>query len=208
MTYLTSIDIENYCKQHSSKESTLLTTIRQEALSFAPKADMCSNSMSGGFLRILTSLKKPKHILEIGMFFGYATLCMAQGYKDADITCLESNKNVITKVKRYLKHHKIDTITIVYGDAKVTLEPTLAQKRFDFIFIDAEKCGYPYYVKTCCDHVSIGGVIVVDNALWSGKVLDPKDKQTVAIDEANKILTQDDRFDTIVLLLKTVCMFR
>lgn len=193
--------ITEYCRRHSGRESSLLKAIRKDAVAFAPKADMCSDAVSGGLLRILARVKQPKNILEIGMFFGYATLCMAQGFLDTKITCLERDEKVIAIAKKYFKRYgpSSDCIKVVRGDAKVLLPKVLSENSFDFIFVDAEKSAYPSYVSLCCDHVPSGGVIVLDNALWKGGVCAPNSRSSSAIHKANIQLLQDKRFDTVLV---------
>ena len=159
---------------------------------FSPQADMSSNRLSGGFLRTLTALKQPKNILEVGMFFGYATLCMCEGAPQAAVTCLEWDGRYVELAKDSFDAHPCtNTITIVQGDATQTMLEQMQQQQFDFIFIDADKQSYTFYVEHAIAHLPIGGVLVVDNSLWGGRVIDTNahnDIHTHAIDSVNTML--------------------
>ena len=203
MTYITHPDIAEYCGSHSTKESAFLKKIREDAYRFAPQADMCSDRLSGAMLRTLTALHKPKKILELGLFYGYATLCMAEGAPNADITCIEWDGRVIDSAKDFFdKHYCTNTITVIHADANEKLAEVLEQNQFDFIFIDADKKGYVNYVEQCSEHLQSGGVMVVDNTLWRGRVIDPENEKDSTVDESNKILMEDNRFENVLIPIR------
>ena len=203
MTYITHPDIDQYCASHSTKESDFLKKVREDAYRFAPQADMCSDRLSGAMLRTLTTLHKPKKILELGLFYGYATLCMAEGAPDAEITCIEWDGRVIDSAKDFFdKHGGDNSITVIHGDANEKLAGVLSENQFDFIFIDADKTGYVNYVNQCKEHLKSGGVMVVDNTLWRSRVLDPENEKDCAVDESNKILLDDDTFENVLMPIR------
>ena len=204
MKYTTDPEIEKYCQEHSAVENSLLKKVRTDAFRFAPQADMCSDRLSGGFLRTITAMNKPKNILELGMFYGYSTLCMMEGAPNAKITCVESDGRVIDRAKDFFDAHPCkNIINVIHKDANTELDNILASEQFDFIFIDADKKAYGDYVEKCCDHLQTGGVIVVDNALWRGEVLDTETNEKAnSVDEANKYILNDDRFENAMLPIR------
>ncbi len=203
MTYITNPDVEQYCAKHSTKESAFLKKVREDAYRFAPQADMCSDRLSGAILRTLTALHKPKKILELGLFYGYATLCMAEGAPEAEITCIEWDGRVIDSAKDFFdKHHCTNKITVIHGDANEKIENVLAREQFDFIFIDADKNGYVNYVEKCANHLQRGGVMLVDNTLWRGRVVEPENEKDCIVDESNKILLEDIRFENVLMPIR------
>lgn len=200
---ITSNEVDAYCHTHSYAQSPYLEKILQQAERFSPQAMMSSNRLSGGFLRTLTAMKQPKNILEIGLFFGYSTLCMAEGSPDSMITSLEWDGRYIEIAKDNFQSHPCTNIFhVIQGDATKTIEHQMQQTQFDFIFIDADKQNYPFYVSCAIAHLPSGGVLVVDNTLWGGKVLDVhthNDPHTMGIDEANKmILTNPNMINTLI----------
>lgn len=201
MKYLTDLEIEQYCKDHSSRENSLLKKIRQDAFRFAPQADMCSDQLSGSFLRNIALLKQPKNILELGMFYGYSTLCMAEGSPNAKITCVEHDGRVINIAKDFFDAHPCNNIiNVIHADANTQLDEILSNEKFDFIFIDADKKAYVDYVKKCCNHLDTGGVLIVDNALWRGNILNTEnDEKAISVDECNKELLNNERFENSLL---------
>ena len=204
MKYTTNPEIEEYCQEHSGLENSLLKKVRESAFRFAPQADMCSDRLSGGFLRTITAMNKPKNILELGMFYGYSTLCMAEGSPDAKITCVESDGRVIDTAKDFFDAHPCkNIIDVLHCDANVELDNILESQQFDFIFIDADKRATADYVEKCCNHLQSGGIIVVDNSLWRGSVLNTEnDEKANSVDEANKYILNDDRFENAMLPIR------
>ena len=190
--YITNGDVDTYCHEHTFYESPFLESVLTKARDFSPQAMMSSNRLSGGFLRTLTAIKHPKNILEVGMFFGYSTLCMAEGAPCAKITTLEWDGRYIELAKDSFDAHPCtNQITVVQGDASETIIQQMDKQQFDFIFIDADKQSYEHYVHLAIEHLPIGGTLVVDNTLWGGRVLDTHthdDEHTIAIDSVNNIL--------------------
>ncbi|MGB1361476.1 MAG: O-methyltransferase [Alphaproteobacteria bacterium] len=201
MKYITNPEIEQYCQAHSAVENSLLKKVREDAFRFAPQADMCSDRLSGSFLRTISLLKQPKNILELGMFYGYATLCMAEGSPQAKITCVEHDGRVIDRAKDFFDAHPCkNEINVIHADANTELDKILSSEQFDFIFIDADKRAYADYAEKCCDHLQSGGVLIVDNTLWRGGILETDtDEKAISVDEANKYILNDDRFENVLL---------
>ncbi len=194
MPEITGKVIDSYCHNHTYYENSFLENVLKIAQEFSPQAGMSSNRLSGGLLRTLTAIKQPQHILEVGVFFGYSTLCMAEGAPQAKITALEWDGRYVELAKDSFDAHPCtNTITVVQGDALETIVQQMQRHQFDFIFIDADKQSYVFYVQHAINHLPSGGVLVVDNTLWGGRVTDMNthdDVHTKAIDSANKMLLE------------------
>ena len=187
-----SQDIDDYCTQHSGHETDMHRAIAEQALDFAPQTpDMSSDRLAGAVLRTLVAIKQPKSILEVGTFVGYSTLCMLEGYADGKITCLDwDERTVKMATERFAGTPYENRVHIIQGDASESMQNHLNHDQFDFIFIDADKRSYLHYVQWCYDHMPIGGVLVLDNALWKGRVVNPQSLHDKGVDNANKWLAE------------------
>ena len=147
----------------------------------------------------------PSSILEIGTFTGYGTLCLAEGLKkDGKIFTIDQNEELLKIQNKYFdesgKRNKIIQLT---GNAKEILNDL--NETYDLVFIDADKENYIEYFKQVSERLNKNGIIISDNVLWSGKVLDSsleKDEETNALVNFNKILNEDKRFETVILPLR------
>lgn len=197
--------IEHYILSHIDAEPDLLKQINRDAHVNLLKPRMLSGHLQGRLLKMMCRLVQPKYILEIGTYTAYATLCLAEGAPDdAEIHTLEVNDEMEDFINRYLHQTKLkDKIHLHLGDA-LSIIPTLDQT-FDLVFIDADKRMYVEYYELILDKVRQGGLIIADNTLWDGKVLDePKasDKQTIAICKFNDMLAKDDRVEKVILPMR------
>ena len=183
-------DIDDYCTEHSGYENDMHRAITEQARAFAPQTpDMSSDRQAGAVLRTLVAIKQPKSILEVGTFVGYSTLCMLEGCAGAKMTCLDwDTRTVKMATERFAGTPYENRIDIIEGDAYDSMQNQLNRHQFDFIFIDADKRAYLNYVQWCYDHMSMGGVMVVDNALWKGRVVCPETLHDQGVDNANKWL--------------------
>ncbi|MNT18048.1 putative O-methyltransferase [compost metagenome] len=164
---------------------------------------MLSGHYQGRVLSLLSKLVAPKRILEIGTFTGYATLCLAEGLQeDGILHTIDINAEQQERVQRYFDESAFaDKISYHIGDAAVIL-PTL-DETFDLVFIDADKKRNLYYFETIINQVPSGGLILIDNVLWKGKVLDSKpDNQTKQIIDLNARLAQDKRVEKVILPIR------
>lgn len=148
---------------------------------------------------------KPKSVLELGTFTGYATLCMAEGLpEDGHIDTIEIDDELESFIKRWIaKSPYSNKISLHIGDA-LEIVPRL-EKDFDLIFLDAEKREYPDYYKQLFKYLKVGGYIIADNTLWDGHVVDPeysKDRQTKAIKEFNDIVAADTRVTVSIVPIR------
>ncbi|MBO5839136.1 MAG: O-methyltransferase [Bacteroidales bacterium] len=197
--------IEDYCKEHTSKESEALRYIdRQTHLRFL-KPNMISGNWQGNLLKILSLLVQPKNVLEIGTFTAYATLCLADGLADGGVVHT-IEKDVILEdfiLSTIEKYGYEDRIKLHIGNAMEIIDQI--EGDFDLIFIDADKANYPAYFEKCVSRLRSGGLIIADNILWYGKVVLPvkdSDKETKAIKLFNETVSKDPRFDSLILPIR------
>jgi predicted O-methyltransferase YrrM len=195
-------DIENYILSHIDAEGELLRQLNRDAHVNLLKPRMLSGHLQGKMLKMFCRMVQPKYILEIGTYTAYATLCLAEGaMDDAEIHTIEVNDELEDFILRYLHKTKLkDRIHLHIGDAEKII-PSL-DCTFDLVFIDANKRHYIEYYELIFDKVRPGGLIIADNTLWDGHVLEtPKasDKQTIGIQKFNEIIAKDDRVEKVIL---------
>lgn len=194
--------LENYANNHTEAESDIFKRLKAETYEKTLAPQMQVGRMEGQFLKMLVHLTNAKRILEIGMFTGYSTLMMAEGLpEDGKLITCDRDPNIKEIAERYFAEsphgHKI---TILMGPALETIAKMT--EPFDMIFIDADKANYPRYYEECLNLLKPKGLIAVDNVLWSGKILDPQDEDSFAIDSFNKKVTEDDRVENVCLTIR------
>ena len=204
MNFINS-EIEKYCLEFSSKESKLLKKLSRETHHKIMMSRMMSSHYMGLFLKLISSLKKPKKILEIGMFTGYSTICLANELQEnGELHTIEINEEVIDFSSKFIQESKLEKkIHIHQGDAKDIISKM--KKKFDLIFIDADKKNYCLYYDLCVPKLKKGGHILIDNVLWNGKVIqeiNQKDIDTKEIIKLNKKITEDKRVENILLPIR------
>ena len=194
-----SDELENYITEHSEKTGSVEQSLRKETLSLGSPSGMMSGDSVGNFLKFLVQINHCKRILEIGTFTGYSALMMASALpEDGElITCDVNSKTSKIAQNHWNKSPHGGKIKLILGEALNTLGGI--GDSFDLIFIDADKNNYYNYFEICKKKLSNNGIMVVDNVLWSGRVLNPEDDQTESIDTFNKKITADKAFwNTIV----------
>ncbi|MDU1889819.1 MAG: O-methyltransferase [Dysgonomonas sp.] len=194
--------IENYILSHIDKEGDLLKQLNRDAHVNLLKPRMLSGHLQGRMLKMFCRMMQPQYILEIGTYTAYATLCLAEGASDnAEIHTIEVNDELEDFIMKYLHQTKLkDKIHLHIGDA-MKIIPTI-DCVFDLVFIDANKRHYIEYYALIFDKVRSGGLIIADNTLWDGHVLEtPKlsDKQTIGIQAFNDMVAKDDRVEKVIL---------
>lgn len=195
--------IHEYCEKYSFPADPLLEEIERATHleTLAPR--MLSGQLQGAFLTLISKIMSPKTILEIGTFTGYSAICLANGLKpDGKLITIEYNPENALIAQRFFDQSPMkDSIIMHVGDAKIII-PTL-ENEFDLVFIDADKDGYAQYFDLVMNKCHSGSVILVDNVLWSGKVLDKNpDKKTAIIHEFNQKVADDPRVESIILPLR------
>ena len=195
-------EIEQYCQEHTKQESQLLDELVAETFAHTAFPEMEVGHLEGAFLRILVRLLRAKRILELGTFTGYSSLLMAEGLPDDGklITCdIDMETTEIAK-KYWSRSPHGKKIELKLGPALETLKTI--EGLFDLVFIDADKVNYINYWELCLPKIRRGGLVVIDNVLWSGSVLNPKDETGNAIDEFNKHVYNDKRVEVVMLPIR------
>ena len=198
-------EIESYILSHSDEEGSLLAALNRDANVNLLRPRMLSGHLQGRILKMFCRMLKPKRVLEIGTYTGYATLCMAEALeKDAEIHTLEINDELEDFIRKYVSQSPDkDKIKLYFGDA-MEIIPALDES-FDLVFIDADKRLYSDYYDLIFDKLPAGALILADNTLWDGKVLEPlhpADKQTAGILAFNDKIKADQRVEKVILPLR------
>lgn len=197
---ITNPAIQAYSEDHTSPESELLKKINRDTHANVMMPRMLSGHMQGRILSMISCMIRPSVILEIGTYTGYSALCLAEGLKpDGKLITVDINEELESRVRNYFKYSPFDAqIDYRIGNA-LEIIPAL-NTDFDLVFIDADKENYARYYDLVINRVPLGGYILADNVLWSGKVLDEKsDKDTRAIQEFNKKVQNDARVENVLL---------
>ena len=197
--------IDNYVIDHSQKEPELLKQLNKETWQKVLNPRMLSGAYQGRLLSMISKLTNPKNILEIGTYTGYSALCLAEGLqKKGELITIDKNEELENFAKKYFdKSDYKNQIKQFIGNA-IDIIPTLNRK-FDLVFIDADKSNYINYFNLIIDKMNSGGVILSDNVLWSGKIveeLNPKDIDTKILLEYNRLLNLDARVETVLLPIR------
>ena len=195
-----SEELENYCEEYSVSDDMILKSLVGSTIKNEELPHMLCGPLVGGLLQLLIQISNSKNILEIGMFTGYSALKMAQVLPHGGIvhTCELMKKHKQTATKWFSKAGMLSKIQIHEGPALNTLDNFQAGL-FDMIFIDADKANYPNYYRRANSLVKKGGIVVFDNMLWSGEVLDPKDEDSLAIKETAMLIKKNNRLTPVLL---------
>ena len=193
-------EIESYCKSYSLKDSSLLQELSKTTWDSEEIPQMLSGPLVGGLLQTLIRISGAINVLEIGMFTGYSALKMAEALPQNGTldTCELMDKHIKTATEWFKKSKDGFKITIHKGPAIQSLEK-MREFSFDMVFIDADKVNYPKYHKKALKLLKIGGMGVLDNMLWSGKVIDPHDKESIALRETAELIINNDRLSPLLL---------
>lgn len=195
--------LTQYCEALSTPPSPLLKELERETHLKTLAPQMMSGHLQGSLLQLLCQLKQPKKVLEIGTFTAYATLCIAAGLpKDGQLHTIEVNPELEYLIRKYIQRANFEEkIQLHIGKAEEVV-PTLGG-HFDFVFLDAGKLDYPHFYDLVIDRVNPGGLIVADNVLWSGKVVQKrKDKDTKALHAFNQKIQADTRVNNLILPIR------
>lgn len=198
-------NILNYSISKSEKESKLLNDLYRETYLKVLNPKMISGHYQGRILSLISKIISPKKILEIGTYTGYSAICLCEGMdKDGVLHTIDNNKELVEIQNKYFKKANLkDKIVQHFGDAK-NIIPSIDEE-FDIVFIDADKESYPEYYDLIINKVRSGGIIIADNILWSGKILEKVEKDdqaTKSIIEFNNKIIKDDRVKNIILPIR------
>ena len=197
-----SDDLTKYVNEHTCSESKLLAELRRETELKHINSIMLSGEYQGRLLSLISKIKQPKNILEIGTYTGYSTICLAEGLvKNGKIHTIDKNEELVEIQKKYFLRSKFNkNIEIHTGNALDIINGL--NINFDLIFLDADKENYATYFQIISKILNKNGVLITDNVLWHGKVLNSKeshDDVTKKIDQFNKALILNKKFQTFML---------
>ena len=195
--------IMNYCNNHSHENSPLLMELEKYTWDNEDIPQMISGQLVGNFLQLMIQSIQAKNILEIGMFTGFSALKMAEVLPDDGElhTCEIMEKHVETAQSFFNRSNHGKKINIHLGPALVNLEQ-MKVGHFDLAFIDADKINYLEYYKRCFRLLRSGGIIILDNMLWSGNVIDPKDDDSMALRKTGDFINEDKRVTNMLLPIR------
>ena len=200
-----SDELDHYVTQHSQDEPELLAQLNKETHQKILQPRMLSGHFQGRVLSMLSKIIHPKHVLEIGTYTGYATLCMAEGLaENGTIDTIDVNEELVDFQRKYFDRSEWGKQIVQHLGSAIDVIPTL-DKKYDLVFIDADKDNYINYFHLVVPIMNKGGIILSDNVLWSGKVLEevkPNDKTTKLIMAYNELLKNDSRVETVLLPIR------
>jgi predicted O-methyltransferase YrrM len=200
-----SEELEDYIERHSQNEPELLAQLNKETYQKVLLPRMLSGHFQGRVLSMLSKLIRPKNILEIGTYTGYATLCLCEGMQEnGQIHTIDIKEELVDFQRKYFDKSPWGTQIIQHLGEALLVIPTLETK-FDLVFIDADKENYINYYEMIIPKMNKGGIILSDNVLWSGKVLEPlekNDSSTEILLKYNELLKNDPRVETVLLPIR------
>lgn len=200
-----SQELEDYIEQHSEKEPALLAALNKETYQKILLPRMLSGHFQGRVLSMLSKLIRPLNILEIGTYTGYSALCLCEGMQEnGQLHTIDIKDELVDFQRKHFDKSPWGNQIIQHLGEAVTIIPTLDVK-FDLVFIDADKENYLNYFELILPKMNKGGIILSDNVLWSGKVLEPlqpNDESTKVLMEYNKVLATDSRVETVLLPIR------
>ncbi|OCK43800.1 methyltransferase [Tenacibaculum soleae] len=197
--------IDDYAVNHSQQEPKILQELTKETWQKVLNPRMLSGAFQGRVLSMISKLVQPKSILEIGTYTGYSALCLAEGLsEDGKLYTIDKNEELEELQATYFQKSAYKNQIKQYIGNAIDIIPTIDTK-FDLVFIDADKSNYLNYFDLIIEKMNTGGVILSDNVLWSGKVveeLNPKDIDTKILLEYNQKLNEDNRLETVLLPIR------
>ncbi len=195
-------DIEDYAEKITTPEDEVLHQLARETNMKVLRARMLSGKLQGKLLQLISQMIKPERILEIGTYTGYSAICLARGLRDnGKLHTIDHNPELEDITRKYFRKAGLDNQIILHIGKAIEVLPNLNDS-FDLAFIDADKENYVNYYELTIEKLVKGGIIIADNALWSGKVLnkpDKKDTETVGIIEFNNHVANDPRTENLLL---------
>ena len=204
MHFLSSL-LEDYIQDHSEDEPALLQALSHETHRKVLQPRMITGHFQGRVLSLLSKIIQPKNILEIGTYTGYSALCLAEGMReDGQLHTIDVNEELSDMQRKYFDQSSYGKQIMAHTGDALNIIPAMDMV-FDLVFIDAEKKEYPNYFHQVMQKTRPGSIILSDNVLWSGKVVEPlekKDQTTKILLEYNRMLKEDPRLDTVLLPIR------
>lgn len=197
--------LDNYVVAHSQKEPELLQQLSRETWQKVLAPRMLSGHFQGRVLSMLSKLINPKNVLEIGTYTGYSALCLAEGIQSkGQLHTIDTNEELYDLQRRYFDKSGFGNQIIQYTGNAINIIPKI-DKTFDLVFIDADKQNYPNYLEIILPKLKSGSVILSDNVLWTGKVIEELqkgDKDTEALLKYNKMINEHSQLETVLLPIR------
>lgn len=198
-------DLQKYMDMYSNVHDPVLLEIERSTHLHTIAPQMLSGKVQGAFLTLMTSLLRARHVLEIGTFTGYGTVCLARGldsHPDSKVVTLEANEEYAFLIQKHLALASVESLVeSVFGDATQLIGER--KETWDLVFIDANKQEYQQYYEAVIGHVRPGGFILSDNVLWSGKVVRAReDVDAKVIHRYNEMLYHDPRVEVMILPIR------
>jgi caffeoyl-CoA O-methyltransferase len=194
-------EIGVYLRRHSRQDDVLAAVERET--SEMPSAGMMSTPDEAALLTMLARLMGARRALEVGTFTGYGAISIARGLADGGrLTVLELREEYADIARRNLELAGLaDRVDFILGPAEESLAAMPEEPQFDFVYLDADKTGYPGYYDLILPRTVPGGLLLIDNVLLRGAVLDPQDDRSRTVDDLNNRITADDRVDSVMVLV-------
>lgn len=199
-------NIQAYADQHSAHEPQILQELNRETHAKVMSPRMLSGHFQGRLLSLFSKMLQPKLIIEVGTYTGYSALCLAEGLAEGGkLHTIDINPEQENRIRNYIdKAGFKNKIELHIGNAKDII-PQI-EGNIDLVFIDADKSNYYTYFELVANRMNSGGLIIADNVLWSGKILDEKerikDKDTQALHEFNELTSKNEQFEPILLPIR------
>ena len=206
-SFLLTPELADYVRASSEAPDEVAADLLAETAAMADRGEIPPTFQiapeQGVFMQVLATALGARRAIEIGTFTGYSALCVARGLPaDGSLLCLDINEPWTSVARRYWERAGLtDRIELRLGDAHETLRAVPAEPTFDLAFVDADKTGYPDYVEQLYPRMRPNGVVLLDNTLRHGKVLDPESDDDRAVVELNAALVADPRWETVLLPL-------
>jgi caffeoyl-CoA O-methyltransferase len=194
-------EIGAYLVRHSRQDEVLARVARETAE--MPSAMMMSPPDEAALLTMLARLTGATHALEVGTFTGYGAIAIARGLAEGGrLTCLELKDEFASIARRNLESAGLaDRVDFIIGPADESLRAMPEEPTFDYVYLDADKSAYPTYYDLLLPRLVPGGLLLIDNVLLRGDVLDPQDDRARLVDDLNNRITADERVDSVMVLV-------
>ncbi len=197
--------IDQYCHQHSSDEPKILADLSRETRMKVLQPRMLSGHLQGRVLAMFSKMLQARYILEIGTYTGYSAICLAEGLSEGgQLHTIDLNEELEPMYSRYIKAAGMEKLISTHVGNALDIIPTL-DRNWDMVFIDADKENYLNYYDLVIERVNAGGLIIADNVLWSGKVVEKakeKDLETKALQNFNETIQADPRVENVLMPIR------
>lgn len=197
--------LDDYIVDHSQKEPELLQQLSKETWQKVLAPRMLSGHFQGRVLSLISKIINPKYILEIGTYTGYSALCLAEGIQTKGLLhTIDNNEEIFDLQRKYFDKSIYGNQIIQHIGNALNVIPSL-DITFDLVFIDADKKNYPNYLEIILPKLKSGSIILSDNVLWTGKVIEPLqkgDQDTKALLKYNKMINEHSQLETVLLPIR------